>query len=296
MVATSTLFVSEAWEVVPQASAASVRTGPCLTNDANAVSIVIDYQSLGGGTLQYCVSNLANGSTGMDVLRTVASVQGTTHDGGSFVCRINNRPGPSESITLPNGESYMESCVNTPPGSAYWVYWHADAGGSWTYSSQGANSRRVKFGSYEGWSFALGAAFGSGPRPGISPAFWADPPKPPTTEAPPPPPPPPPVTSHPPVVKPSSTQGAKPASDTTAGDHPTQSRETPTDSVSPSVVTATASTAGTPSSAQLSPRETEVPDEKSGGVPWGVILALGLILANGVVAGIVWYRRRSGVA
>ncbi|HYT10440.1 MAG TPA: hypothetical protein VEL73_07235, partial [Mycobacteriales bacterium] len=96
-----------------------------------------------------------------------------------FVCQIASLPDP----------------CNGAPATAYWSYWHARRGGSWTYSSSGAGSYDPAPGSVEGW------AFGSGAQPGIAPPA-----------APAPPPPPPPAPKPAPAPQPTSvpTAGAPP--------------------------------------------------------------------------------------
>ena len=55
------------------------------------------------------------------------------------------------------------SCVRMPPASAYWAFFHAKAGGSWTYSSSGVSSYNPAPGT------VVGFKFGSGGQPGIAP-------------------------------------------------------------------------------------------------------------------------------
>lgn len=55
------------------------------------------------------------------------------------------------------------SCVRMPPASAYWAFFHAKAGGSWTYSSSGVASYNPSPGT------VVGFKFGSGGQPGIAP-------------------------------------------------------------------------------------------------------------------------------
>ncbi|WP_247660672.1 hypothetical protein, partial [Micromonospora sp. D75] len=74
------------------------------------------------------------------------TVTGTARWGLAFVCRINGKP-----------TAATEPCVNTPPATAYWSYWHASSGGSWSYSTSGATGYNPAPGSVEGWSFGAGA-------------------------------------------------------------------------------------------------------------------------------------------
>lgn len=71
---------------------------------------------------------------------------GDNTDGPAFICRIDDEPPPSQ-----------DPCVTTPPASAYWSYWHADAGqNTWTFSEQGAMSYHPLPGSVDTWTFGAG--------------------------------------------------------------------------------------------------------------------------------------------
>lgn len=288
-------------QVLPQAA----RQGMCTSADAKAVTVVIDYQSLGAGVAKYCVTGLAKGATGLTALRSVASVQGTTSSGLAVVCRINSRPGASQSLKLPNGKTYTETCVNTPPAAAYWSYWHASQGGSWQYSSQGAATSQVSFGGYEGWSFALGAGFGQAPKPRVTPVKWAVA-----------------VTSKPTAAKATSTKAtaAKPttakatsakATSATSGKATSKQTGQPASSAAPTstrlageptTTDAEATAEGTaqevsPSGDSPSAAPSEVwpldPDDPFGSSPGttvSVLAACAALLAG--VGGFAWWRRR----
>jgi hypothetical protein len=94
-------------------------------------------------------------TTGYGALHAAGfTTAGDEHDGPTFICRINNDPPPSE-----------DPCINTPPATAFWSYWHANAGASkWTLSSLGAASYVPKPGSVDAW------AFGAGQPPTFTPA------------------------------------------------------------------------------------------------------------------------------
>ncbi|MBM7075443.1 MULTISPECIES: hypothetical protein [Micromonospora] len=127
-------------EPAPQAAHAAACTG------TTGVTVVVDFAALGGGVQVACA--LGDPATGVAALQGAGfTVTGTSRWGLAFVCRINGKP-----------TSATEPCVNTPPATAYWSYWHAPAGGSWSYSSSGASSYNPAPGSVEGWSFGAGAA------------------------------------------------------------------------------------------------------------------------------------------
>ena len=174
--------VSAGSAVLGQVAAGS-HGGYCTSADQDAVTLVVDYQDLGGGTEIRCAAGLRRGATGYDALQAAGvSVAGTVHDGPGYVCRLNGRPSASLRLPIAGNDSYTEQCVNTPPTSAYWGYWWASPGGGWTYSSAGAMSHRVAIGGFEGWSFSHNASGGSNPAPGVAPVLPAPPP---TTAAPP---------------------------------------------------------------------------------------------------------------
>ena len=94
-------------------------------------------------------------TTGYGALHAAGfTTAGDQHDGPAFICRINDDPPPSE-----------DACIDTPPATAYWSYWHANANATkWTLSSLGASSYVPKPGSVDGW------AFGAGQPPSFTPA------------------------------------------------------------------------------------------------------------------------------
>lgn len=115
------------------------------------VTVVVDYGPLGGGVVVGC--RLGDPPTGLSALQGAGfTATGTQRWGLAFVCRINGKPTVA-----------TDPCVNTPPVSAYWSYWHAAPGGTWTYSTTGASGYNPAPGTVEGWRF------GSGQQPSITP-------------------------------------------------------------------------------------------------------------------------------
>ena len=134
--------------------AASWYEGACTDNVG--ITVVIDFQELGGGVNVRCASGPA--TTGLAALdNSGISWEGTQRFPG-VVCRIAGQPGPD-----------VEPCGNTPPGNAYWSYWIAPRGGPWCYSTTGAGNRTPPPGSIEGWSFALTQNAVDVPPPGYDP-------------------------------------------------------------------------------------------------------------------------------
>jgi hypothetical protein len=130
---------------VVSAPSASASSGYCPT--AKGVTVVVDFRALGGDVQVSCDSGATSSTSGLSALHGAGfSTAGTAHDGEGFVCRINDQPTKS-----------AERCLNTPPTTAYWSYWYAPNGGSWTYSNKGAANRDVIVGGFEGWSFHKGS-------------------------------------------------------------------------------------------------------------------------------------------
>jgi hypothetical protein len=129
-----------AFDPTPKAAQAAACTG------TTGVTVVVDFAALGGGVLVGC--RLGDPPTGLNALTGAGfTVTGTARWGLAFVCRINGQP-----------TAATEACVNTPPASAYWSYWHAVPGGAWTYSATGASGYDPAPGTVEGWAFGSGAA------------------------------------------------------------------------------------------------------------------------------------------
>ncbi|WP_345025857.1 hypothetical protein, partial [Streptomyces sedi] len=124
--------------------------------DASGVTVVVDFRELGGGRVVRCAHGPQ--ADGLAALRNAGfTVAGTNRWGDAFICRINGRPGVDS-----------EPCVDTPPSTAYWSYWHAGDGENWTYSQRGATYRTPPEGSFDGWSFSLNQEEGSAPAPGLA--------------------------------------------------------------------------------------------------------------------------------
>jgi hypothetical protein len=261
------------WLLAPsQVAPASAGTvaGACTTS--KGVTVVVNFASLGGGTVTRCYSGATPSTNGVGALQGAGfTPAGTDTYGLAFICRINNKPSPA-----------VEGCHGTPPTTAYWSYWYASNGGSWTYSSKGAQNRTVILGGFEGWSFHSGSGSNTPPTSG-SPTR----PKPQPT----------PTVGLGPAASTSTThRAATPTSGTTG--KPTATKGSPTTAATGTSTSATSLVAGgstnsTDSAGGALPRDPPAP----GRSPWpfvGGATAIGLILAG---AGVTVSRRRdsSGV-
>ncbi|RDI23779.1 hypothetical protein [Lentzea flaviverrucosa] len=233
---------------------------PAFAAGCDGVTVVVDYRGLGGGVQQGC----APGTPASGVAALTAAGFGYTYASrqAGFVCRIGGRPGTD-----------ADKCVNASPATAYWSYWHAPAGGSWSYSNQGAATYVPARGTVEGW------AFGAGEQPGIAPPAAPAPPAP-RQPAPPQPPAGQPPAQRPPAVTTTATTTAPPASSSAA---------TPSspESAPPSSTTASSVETSVPAVAE----KAQQVEEKSG-PSWLWTLLGVLVIAALVVAGLLVARRR----
>ncbi|MGW1543025.1 hypothetical protein ACWCPM_22760 [Streptomyces sp. NPDC002309] len=125
--------------------------------NADGVTVIVDFQELGGTTVIRCAPG--DQATGHAALKNAGiQIAGTNRWGEAFVCRIEGRPGPES-----------EPCIDTPPATAYWSYWHAPNAGDWTYSQWGVMNRKPPLGSFEGWSFSKDKTSTTNPPPRIAP-------------------------------------------------------------------------------------------------------------------------------
>ncbi|GAA4011078.1 hypothetical protein GCM10022247_36770 [Allokutzneria multivorans] len=240
--------------------------------DGNGVTVVIDFQDLGGSTIVRCAQG--EQATGHAALRNAGiSITGTNRWGEGFICRIEGKPAPS-----------AEPCIDTPPATAYWSYWHAPNGGAWKYSDFGVMNRKPPLGSYEGWSFSKNRTATTNPQPRVKPQRpVAAPPSPPPA---PPPPPPPPRPQPQPQPQPQPGPGAPPPAPevTSSSIAPTTTTEVPSTVAPPPAAT----TSETPAWTGVTP--TNSASESNSAT--GTIVGIGAVLAVVVGAIIATARRR----
>jgi len=205
---------------------------------------------------------------------------------GFTVTRVSKFPG---AVCRIDGVPTSDPCVNMPPADAYWTYFHAQPGGTWTSSNVGADGYNPKPGSVEGWRF------GDGDEPSTPPPGAAPTPKPSTTPKPAPSASGQPTTSEPSTSSTPSSMVA--AQGSTPGSTP-GSTATGTPTASPSatgISTATADTSATPTgiTSENGPvvEESDEPAPASGGASW--VWGVGLLAVLVAVGGAVAYRRRS---
>ncbi|MGL5930730.1 MAG: hypothetical protein ACRCY8_17510 [Dermatophilaceae bacterium] len=156
------------------AGAPSATAAAC--SGSSGVTVVVD---TGSGVVTRCATG--DPSSGLAALTAAGFSVSQVRGQPGFVCTIDGFPS-------------SQTCARTPPATAYWSYWHAPRGGSWSYSQLGAGTYDPKPGTVEGWRF------GSGQQPRTAPpaATTISTPKPATPT-------PPAATSRPPTTAPSTS-------------------------------------------------------------------------------------------
>ncbi|MFC8345116.1 prenyltransferase/squalene oxidase repeat-containing protein [Streptomyces sp. NPDC057280] len=132
---------------------------------AKGAIVAVDFGPFGGTVQRGCDTTP---TTGYDLLHDPGfTTTGTEHDGPGFICRIGYG-------SFNSGTQYptpdKESCVLTPPATAYWSYWTASPGqDEWTYSQYGAMDRKLGDGDVDAWVYGGTDVGGSTGAPTFSP-------------------------------------------------------------------------------------------------------------------------------
>ncbi|MFJ9245603.1 prenyltransferase/squalene oxidase repeat-containing protein [Streptomyces sp. NPDC101776] len=141
--------------------AAADPIGDCTATKGAVVAV--DLGPFGGTVERGCDTTP---TTGYDLLHDGGfTTTGTQHDGPGFICRIGKGTSGTQYPTPDK-----ESCVLTPPATAYWSYWTASPGqDDWSYSQYGAMDRKLKDGDVDAWVYGGTDIGGSTGRPTFNP-------------------------------------------------------------------------------------------------------------------------------
>ncbi|WTL28638.1 terpene cyclase/mutase family protein [Streptomyces sp. NBC_01498] len=143
--------------------AAADPVGDCTATEGAVVAV--DFGPFGGTLRRGCDTTP---TTGYELLHDAGfTTAGTEHDGPAFICRIGHG-------SVNSGTQYptpaTESCVLTPPASAYWSYWVASPGqDTWSYSPYGAMDRKLGDGDVDAWVYGGTDVGGTTGRPTFTP-------------------------------------------------------------------------------------------------------------------------------
>ncbi|WP_309650399.1 hypothetical protein [Nocardioides sp.] len=128
-------------------------------SSASGVTVVVDFNQLGGGVSSGCVSG-GGGQKASALFPSAGHPLTYAQRQPGFVCRVSGVPAE-------------DPCINTSPASAYWGLWWTDGeGGAWVYSSLGASSLTIPDGGYVAFSWDES---GGDAEPSYTPAAHAEP-------------------------------------------------------------------------------------------------------------------------
>jgi hypothetical protein len=138
--------------------------GQCSTTVGEIV--VVDFSKWGGPIIRGCDAKL---TTGFNALSAAGFItQGTEEDGPGFICRIGLA---ARGVSSEEPSPAKDSCVDTPPATAYWSYWHADiAQDTWSYSEEGPLDYQPAPGSVDAWVFGATNLSGTSGGPSFPPS------------------------------------------------------------------------------------------------------------------------------
>lgn len=131
-----------ALSLAPAAQAASC-------GSSAGVTIVVEYGEPASASIGCAYGDPA---TGLEALTSLGHRFTFVPRQPGFLCTIDNRPDP----------------CNNGPANAYWSYWHAQPGGSWSYGTTGAGSYDPPPGSVDGWAFGDGRPPSSRPPAAVT--------------------------------------------------------------------------------------------------------------------------------
>lgn len=118
------------------------------------VQVVVDFGVLGADSIHAC----SEAGAAQDVLADAGvTTEGTVDYGDQIVCRVNNRPGPAETVTVQGEEPFTEPCAGMPVSTAYWALWVKNSpDGEWEYALEGVGTLQLEPGQSVGLVYTAG--------------------------------------------------------------------------------------------------------------------------------------------
>ncbi|CAN5184587.1 hypothetical protein BH11ACT4_BH11ACT4_25520 [soil metagenome] len=122
--------------------------------DDTGVSVVVDFGVLAAPSIDACV----DAGPAADALKAAGiSTEGTVAYGDQVVCRVDDRPGPNETVTVAGQAPFVEACQSMPAATAYWALWVKNSrSGEWEYAQEGLGTLQVKDGQSLGLVYTAG--------------------------------------------------------------------------------------------------------------------------------------------
>lgn len=125
--------------------------------DCDGIGVVVDFGTLDADGASECVD--VDGATAATAALDEADVttEGSVEWGDAIVCRVNDRPGPDETVEVAGEAPFVESCQSMPPAYAYWALWvKSAADAEWEYAQEGLNTLELEPGQSVGLVYTTG--------------------------------------------------------------------------------------------------------------------------------------------
>jgi hypothetical protein len=133
-------------------------TAAPLAGDCAGVSVIVDFGILNAMKVEECVEVSAE-TPAADILNQArVTLAGTDAYGDAVVCRVNDLPSVSTSVTVDGHAPFTESCASMPPEFAYWAVWVKQGSTDWGYAMVGVIDLTLKPGESIGLVFTTGTS------------------------------------------------------------------------------------------------------------------------------------------
>lgn len=142
---------------VPLTTATGSATSDAAAEECAGVSVVVDFGQLDAPSVTDCVDASAAQAANAVLQSAGVSTEGSVEWGDQIVCRVNDRPGAGESVTVAGETAFTETCAAMPPAFANWALWVKSApSADWAYAQEGLGSLQVNAGESVGLVFTTG--------------------------------------------------------------------------------------------------------------------------------------------
>jgi hypothetical protein len=126
-------------------------------SDCAGVGVVVDFGALDAAAASDCVDTSSTIAATAVLDEAGVTTEGSAEWGDQIVCRVNDRPGPDETVEVAGEASFVESCQSMPPAYAYWALWvKPSADSEWEYAQEGLGSLRLEPGQSVGLVYTTG--------------------------------------------------------------------------------------------------------------------------------------------
>jgi hypothetical protein len=133
-------------------------TAQPLASDCAGVTVVVEFDILDAQRIDECVE-VSTETPAADILNQArVTLAGTDAYGDAVVCRVNDLPSVSTSVTVDGHDPFIESCASMPPEFAYWALWVKQGSTDWGYAMEGVSDLMLKPGDSIGLVFTTGTS------------------------------------------------------------------------------------------------------------------------------------------